>query len=161
MECLEVDVLMGYNLPMDQKFELIVRALIVHDKKILVCQTNDRNYYFLPGGHVEFGENLRTALKRELMEEMGAVVTGAKFIGGIENLFLQDGSQRHEVSFVFHTDINNYEVESNESHVKFYWLSMDQFIEENIVPPALKDAIVQWTAEKESFFIEEKIGGSG
>lgn len=143
-----------YNKGMDNQFELIVRAFVVRDKKILVCQTHGRDYFFLPGGHVEFSETLHDALSRELYEEMGARMRGAQFIGGIENIFVQDGQKKHEVSFVFHTDIDIETVVSQEDHVSFYWFTMEEFIEKNIVPPVLKDAIVQWTAEKEIFFIE-------
>lgn len=139
---------------MTQNMELIVRALIVRDRKILVCQTLGRDYYFLPGGHVEFGENMREALRRELFEEMGAVVKGAEFIGGVENLFTQDGVQKHEVSFVFLTEIDLWDIKSRENHVSFYWFTMDEFVENNIAPAALKDAVLSWTAEKEVFFIE-------
>lgn len=127
----------------------------MRDKKILVCRTRGRNYFFLPGGHVEFGETMHDALRRELHEEIGAMVTGSKFIGGIENLFVQDGEKRHEVSFIFLTDIDVEDVVSKEDHVEFFWLTMQEFLETSIVPPALKDAIIQWTAEKEPFFVEE------
>lgn len=137
--------------------ELIARALIIKNRKILVCQTLGREYYFLPGGHIEFGETMREALKRELQEEMGARITALQFIGGIENLFDQNETKKHEVSFVFHVDIDLDTVISREEHLTFFWFTMEEFIEKNIVPPALKDAIIQWTAEKETFFIEEKV----
>lgn len=137
--------------------EIIVRALIVRDRKILVCQTEGREYYFLPGGHVEFNETMRQALRRELYEELGAILKDIQFIGGIENLFDQDGVRHHEISFVFIADIDLKEVVSRESHVSFYWFPMDKFVESNIVPPALKDVVVQWIAEREPFFIEEGI----
>ena len=140
---------------MNPQFELLVRALIIRDRKILVCKTVGRDYFFLPGGHVEFSETLRVALGRELYEELGAVVKGVEFIGGVENIFQQDGQARHEMSFIFQTEIDLKEVVSKEDHVNFFWFTMDQFINENIVPPAMKDAIIQWTAEKETFFIEE------
>lgn len=140
---------------MVNEFELIVRALVIRDRKILVCQTLGRDYYFLPGGHVEFSENMRDALSRELYEEMGARITDIKFIGGVENLFSQDGKERHEVSFVFHADIDIEEIKSREEHVQFFWFSLDEFVAQNIVPPALKDAIIKWTADKKTFFIEE------
>ncbi len=143
---------------MSQQLELIVRALIIKNRKILVCQTNGRGYYFLPGGHVEFGETMQEALKRELYEEMEAKVVQSQFIGGFENLFEQDGEKKHEVSFIFQADIDITDVIAKEAHISFFWFTMDEFINENIVPSALKDAIVAWTAEKEVFFIEEKKG---
>ncbi len=140
---------------MENNTELIVRALIVRDRRILVCQTEGRDYYFLPGGHVEFNETMREALRRELYEEMGAILKDVQFIGGIENLFSQDGQSHHEISFIFIADIDIKKVISRESHVSFYWFPMDKFIEANIVPPALKDVVLQWIAEREPFFIEE------
>lgn len=140
---------------MNNEMEIIVRALIVRDRKILVCQTEGREYFFLPGGHVEFNETMRQALRRELYEEMGAILKDIQFIGGIENLFDQDGRRHHEISFVFMADIDIQNVVSKESHVSFYWFPMDKFIESRIVPPALKDVVLQWIAEREPFFIEE------
>ncbi len=136
--------------------ELIVRALIIKNRKILVCWTHGRDYYFLPGGHVEFGETMQVALRRELAEELGVDVAKAKFIGAVENLFVQNQTQKHEVSFVFHVDINESNVVSKEEHISFLWMGMDEFINNNIAPQAMKDAIIKWTAEKNAFFIEEK-----
>lgn len=143
----------GYNNTV--QIELIVRALIVKDKKILVCRTKGREYFFLPGGHVEFAENLKEALRRELFEELGVGVNRSEFIGGVENLFSQEGIRKHEISFIFLTDISTAEVNSKENHVEFFWFGMDEFINSYFVPPAMKDAIIEWTAEKEPFFIEE------
>lgn len=140
---------------MTNEFELIVRALIIREKKILVCQTVGRDYFFLPGGHIEYSENMKDALSRELYEELGARVVGSQFIGGIENLFTQDGETRHEISFMFHVDIDLEEIVSKEEHVSFYWFTYDEFINQNIVPPAIKDAVMQWVAERKPFFIQE------
>lgn len=140
---------------MANEFELIVRALIIHDKKILVCQTTGRNYFFLPGGHIEFSENMKDALSREIYEEMGARVVASQFIGGIENLFNDDEKLHHEISFLFHVDIDNDEVLAKEDHLTFFWFTYEEFINENIVPPAIKDAVIQWVAERKPFFIQE------
>ena len=142
---------------MQNQMEFIVRALIIRDRKILVCQTAGRDYFFLPGGHVEFSENLREALRRELYEEIGAILKEAEFIGGVENIFDQDGRKKHEISFVFHTEVDVRQIVSREDHVSFYWFTMQEFIDAKIAPEAMKDAILQWTAEKEPFFIESKV----
>ncbi len=141
---------------MKNNIEIIVRALIIRERRILVCQTHGRDYFFLPGGHVEFSETLRAALRRELYEEMGAILKGSELIGGIENIFTQDNQTKHEMSFVFLAEIDLKEIVSREEHITFYWMTMDQFINGNIVPEALKDAVMQWTAEKETFIIESK-----
>lgn len=135
-------------------FELIVRALIVRNKKILVCQTNGRDYFYLPGGHIEFSETMKQALERELREEIGAKVTETDFIGSIENIFHQNGELQHEVSFIFHADIHQNDIVSKEPHINFYWMDYDEFIDSKIAPPVLKDAIIKWTAEKKPFFIQ-------
>lgn len=53
------------------------------------------------GGTVEFGESSQTALKREFLEELGAEV---KILSGplvIENLYVFEGENGHEIMFVF------------------------------------------------------------
>ena len=55
------------------KFELCVRGIIEKDGKILVCKRKDKDYYFFPGGHIEFGERAKQALIRELNEEYNEI----------------------------------------------------------------------------------------
>jgi len=136
--------------------EILVRALIIRDRRILVCQTIGKDHFFLPGGHVEFGESMQDGLRRELVEELDARVIASAYIGCVENIFEQNDIIKHEISFVFHVDIDLSDVVSKEEHISFYWLTFEEFIDANVMPPAMKDAIVEWTAEKEPFFIEEK-----
>lgn len=49
-----------------------VRAILYRDGKILLVQTNNGDYKF-PGGGVENGEELKTALRREIEEETGYI----------------------------------------------------------------------------------------
>ena len=139
-----------------KNFELLVRALIIQNGKILLCQTKGRDYYFLPGGHVEYGETLSDALIRELKEEMGAKVLEKQFIGGAENLFDQRGEFVHEISFVFQTEIEGEVVEAHEGHIQFSWFSYEEFVQNNVLPPSLKEAIIHWIQKKESFFMLQR-----
>jgi len=50
-------------------FELCVRAIIQQSGKILACWNKEKNYYFFPGGHINFGETAEKAIKRELKFE--------------------------------------------------------------------------------------------
>lgn len=60
--------------------KIVVVGFIIHDGKLLIVKRSSKakflpNYYELPGGHVEFGEEPKEALKREIKEELGVDVT--------------------------------------------------------------------------------------
>lgn len=53
-----------------------VRALIVQNGKVLVnrCEREGETYYLLPGGGQDHQEDLGTALRREIKEEVGCEI---------------------------------------------------------------------------------------
>jgi len=58
-------------------------------------------YYRLPGGGIEFGESAQEAVIREIREELEADIIGVQLLATLENIFLYDGAQGHEIIFVF------------------------------------------------------------
>jgi ADP-ribose pyrophosphatase YjhB (NUDIX family) len=59
---------------MDNKNIIIkVRGVIVHDNKLLIVKHKESQFMALPGGHLEYGEDVVTCLKRELVEELGVL----------------------------------------------------------------------------------------
>lgn len=66
-----------------------VVAIIVKDNKILLCEKypfdDTVTGWCLPGGKVEKGEQLVDALKREIKEEVGLIVTNVWFFTLQEN----------------------------------------------------------------------------
>lgn len=57
-----------------------VDGVVERDGKILIVKNRVKDYYSVPGGQVETGENLIEALKREFLEETGIEVTPTKLI---------------------------------------------------------------------------------
>ena len=59
--------------------KIVVAGFIVKEGKVLLAKRPKSKKlapekYHLPGGHVEYGEDLKSALKREILEEFGVEI---------------------------------------------------------------------------------------
>ncbi len=80
-------------------------ALIRRDDRILVERgrddVKDETFLRLLGGTVEFGERGAEALRRELLEELGAEADVGQLVATFENLFTFEGEPGHEICLVY------------------------------------------------------------
>ncbi len=132
--------------------ELVARAVIVHDDRILLCRAQGKGHYFFPGGHIEFGETAEACLVRELKEETGLDLHVGDYMGSAENFFVQDGQKRHEYSFVFVGSLAQSEVRSREDHISFAWLPLTEMSATHILPAGLKESVAEWLHDKKIFW---------
>ena len=131
----------------------IAICLFRNGNRILVSEGFDtvkQEYYYRPvGGGIEYGENSQTALLREIQEELNAEIENLQLLGVLENIFIYEGQQGHEIVFVFDAEFVDksfyelHEVEGyeQEANVKFKakWLSLDEIKRNNarLVPEDL------------------------
>lgn len=101
------------------EIRVIVLALIKDGERIFVSEgydpTKQSTFYRALGGGIEFGETSRMALVREFEEEIQAELTNIKYLGCIENLFIFDGNQGHEIIQLYQCDFADskfYQIES-------------------------------------------------
>ena len=83
------------------RFKYRVAGLAVQDGYVLLTKADQDEYWILPGGRVELGEDTRTALERELMEETGREVQVGDLLWVVEDFFHLDGTYHHELAFTY------------------------------------------------------------
>ena len=74
-----------------------VRGVIMHEGKFLVVAMPQNNYYCLPGGKLEFSEDIKECLSRELIEELGVKPEIGKLL--YVNNFTKN--EVHNIDFIF------------------------------------------------------------
>ena len=115
----------------------IARALIIRDNEILLCKQKDKDFYFLPGGHIENGEKAEDALLRELSEELQTFYhEDISFLGICENIFdLNKEEVQHEINFIFEVIVSdNLNVSSREDHLEFIFIPKEEVLNINMLP---------------------------
>lgn len=107
---------------------LTIDAVIVRDGKILLIKRGNepfKNFWALPGGYVDWDETVEDAVKREVAEETGLMVTKLELIGVFSK------PERHPkqcVSVAYVTQTNR-EVKVGDDATEFQWASLDKLPE--------------------------------
>ena len=83
--------------------------------------------YVVPGGHVELGETLEAALRREVAEETGLSIRDIRFVCTQE--FIYDPAfwqPRHFIFFDFTCRTDQTEVQLNDEAEAYVWAPVDE-----------------------------------
>lgn len=131
--------------------EIIARGILFKEGKIVLCKSKNREHYFLPGGHIGFGEKAEDALIREFLEETGENIEIVKFIGAFENAY-NEAKLHHEVNLVFYIELYSNNIASKEDHIEYKYLNKDEFREANFLPKFLKSTILKFWDDKQIFW---------
>lgn len=109
--------------------QLAVSAVIFRDGKVLLvrrARSPGKGFYSLPGGRVEYGESLHTALVREVDEETGLRIDIIGLAGWREVL-PRDSGGGHYVIISFAARWAAREPVLNDEHDDFKWLAPGAF----------------------------------
>ena len=119
----------------EKKIIIKVRAIILHEGKLLgVRHPHDKSFVALPGGHLEWGEDLKECLSRELIEELGV---------------------KPEIGRLFY--VNTYTQTDNKQYIEFFFEVMNGVnylnIENLVRSHAEEIAEIVWVSPKEDIRI--------
>ena len=137
----------------DYNFKFPVSGLIIKNNKLLLVDMDDNGFLCLPGGYVELGETTEEAVRRELKEEIQKDVKIEKYLGVVENYFINKYSKKmHEISFYYLMDFVSNDIDDNDFtlvendkgrtiKLDFKWIDINDLNDFDVRPALLKNII--------------------
>lgn len=102
----------------NKRFKFRVGGIVENKGKYLVVQMNKNNFYCFPGGHVELFEDTKTALIRELNEELYFDTEVNELVAINENFYSLRGDDFHEMCFYYFAKPKNLDISMEDKVVE-------------------------------------------
>ena len=123
-------------------------AIILKDGKMLAAHS-ERPYWHTVGGRIQLGEDSRTCVEREVLEETGIPFEADRLVFVAETFFTEEasGERFHELCFYYLMKPNGREGEigdsfrEGEATERLGWLDISRLKEEDLRPWFLEDEL--------------------
>ncbi|UII56148.1 NUDIX hydrolase [Cytobacillus spongiae] len=137
----------------NQCFNYRAAAVCIEEGHILLNRGKEEDYWFLPGGRVQMMESGAEALRRELKEEIGAVLHVESLLWIVENFFILDKHQFHEIGLYYKGALQGssfiekggtpFVIQDQQKEFLFQWIPIEQVKHLNIQPTFLQNRLEQ------------------
>ena len=134
-----------------KEIEILSRGACVKNGKLLVCRNRKHGNVYLPGGHVDWGEDSKKALAREWREELGVPCKTGRFLGVVEQIYTARSGRTCEISLVFEVLCPKLSAvkhpPSAEDHLEFEWVPLKDLRKSGLLPLAMAEQMPAWCAK--------------
>lgn len=122
-----------------------VYALVSRENKSEICLVQTPNgAFYLPGGEIEAGENQELALKRELIEELGATAEINHFLGQADEYFYSSHRDKYYYNPAYIYDVSTkFTQKPLEDFNEIHWFDVPTAIEK-LKRESHKWGVKQW-----------------
>lgn len=143
-----------FNEEVSVKFNFRVAVMAYDDNKILLQRNSKDPFYSLIGGRVQLGESSLTAVKREVLEEVGIEVKDSevKLINVVENFFTYNNTKYHELLYIYRLEneeinaMDNFKTLDKDDSFN-EWFSIEEIENLDIRPQIIKTCYNKETLE--------------
>ncbi len=137
-----------------ETIELLARAVIIRDRQVLLVRNRRQGNIYLPGGHIEWGEPARSALRREIIEELGRDLRVGRFLGCVEHAFGQGRKRTHEINLFFSVGARGLSspLVSQEPKLQFFWQPLKNLGAVDLQPYVLQRLLPELVKSKRPFW---------
>ena len=129
------------------KTEIIVTGILKCDDLFLIIKRSINDDFYpgtweFPGGHLEDGETLNEALKRELEEEIGYTLDSIPIITNyFDEVKIFENKLVHnlEIDFIITVDKTKLNIKLSNEHSEYKWVKKDSKYLDNFIKNKLKN----------------------
>jgi 8-oxo-dGTP pyrophosphatase MutT (NUDIX family) len=132
-------------------FHCRVVGVCLQAEHVLLQRAVTEDFWALPGGRLELLEDSRTALIREMWEELGVEITCGRLLWVVENFFSFAGRAFHELAFYYvmtlPADEPLLDVQrvhpgiEPENPLEFRWFPVERLAEVRLNPTIMRTAL--------------------
>ncbi len=124
---------------MDKRIIVWVGALLHdgHGKFLFLKRVKSSSWaggkWQLPGGKMEWGEEVMDTLNREIDEETGGKIIDPAFVGVYTVQMSAKGSDFHAVMLVYKGDYSGKSINMSKDHDDYAWMRLEEAVDADVI----------------------------